>query len=97
MLYGTFATFGGRKRVRAAVTASLYLRWRRGPNGRLLAEVGELRLEAYRYAKQARAAGFAVLRRQYGRGSPFALIASGSAVSLFAAMRAAEQASARFL
>jgi len=79
------------------VTGTPHLRWRRGPNGRLLAEVGELRLEVYRCAEHARVAGFAVLRRQYGRGSPFALINSGSAASLFSAMRAAEQASARFL
>lgn len=85
------------QRIRHAVTGALYLKWRRGPNGRLLAEVGELRLEVYRCSERTRAAGFAVLRRQYGRGSLFALIESGSAVSLFAAMRAAEQAGARFL
>lgn len=74
-----------------------YPKWRRGPNGRLMAAIGELRLEVYCCPKQAAAARFAVLRRQYGRGSLFAMIDSGSAVSLFAAMRAAEQAGGRFL
>jgi len=63
----------------------------------MLTEVGELRLEVYRCPEQARTAGYAVLRRQYGRGSLFALIDSGTAVSLFAAMRTAEQAGGRFL
>ena len=79
------------------MTSAPYLKWRRGPNGRLLAEVGELRFEVYRGSERARAANFAVLRRQYGQGSLFALIDSGSAVSLFAAIRAAERASARFV
>ncbi len=83
--------------VRSVVTAAPYPKWRRGPNGRLLAGMGELRLEVYCCPKQPRTAHFAVLRRQYGQGSLFALIDSGSAISLFAAMRAAEQAGHRFL
>ena len=71
-------------------------RWRRGPDGRLLADLDEFRLEAHADLGRSRTARFAVLRRQYGQGSLFALVASGAAPSLFAAMRAAEKAVARF-
>ena len=72
-------------------------RWRRGPPGRVLADVGEFRLEVHAGPGRLRAARFTVLRRQYGPGSLFALTASGTAPSLFAAMRAAEKAVGRFL
>ena len=62
-----------------------------------LADVGEFRLEVYGGPERLRTARFAVLRRQYGQGSLFALVASGTAPSLFAAMRAAEKAAARTL
>ncbi len=72
-------------------------RWRRVPDGRLLAEAGEVRLEVHAGPGRRRTARFTVLRRQYGQGSLFALVASGAAPSLFAAMRAAEKAAGRFL
>lgn len=72
-------------------------RWRRGPKGRLLADVGEFRLEVYGGPGRLRTARFTVLRRQYGQGSLFALVASGAAPGLFAAMRAAEKAAGRLL
>ena len=72
-------------------------RWRRGPEGRLLADVGEFRLEAHAGLGRLRTARFTVLRRQYGQGSLFALVGSGTAPSLFAAMRAAEKVAGRFL
>lgn len=71
-------------------------RWRRTPEGRLLADMGEFRLEAHASPGRLRTARFTVLRRQYGQGSLFALVASGAAPSLFAAMRAAEEAAGRF-
>lgn len=71
-------------------------RWHRGPEGRLLADVGEFRLEVHGGPGRLRTARFMVLRRQYGPGSLFALVASGTAPSLFAAMRAAEKAAGRF-
>lgn len=70
-------------------------RWRRGPKGRLLADVGEFRLEVHAGPGRLRTARFTVLRRQYGQGSLFALVASGPAPNLFAAMRAAEKAAGR--
>jgi hypothetical protein len=70
-------------------------KWRRGPKNRLLADVGEFRLEVHDGLGRLRTARFTVLRRQYGRGSLFALVASGTAPSLFAAMRAAEKAASR--
>ncbi len=72
-------------------------RWRRGPKGRLLADVGEFRLEAYGGPGRLRTARYTVLRRQYGQGSLFALVASGAAPGLFSAMRAAEKAANRLL
>ena len=72
-------------------------KWRRGPEGRLLADVGEVRLEVFVGPGRLSAARFTVLRRQYGPGSLFALVAAGTAPSLFAAMRAAEKAAGRFL
>ncbi len=72
-------------------------RWRRGPKGRLLADVGQFRLEAHAGPGRLRTARFMVLRRQYGPGSLFALVASGAAPSLFAAMCAAERAAGRFI
>ncbi len=72
-------------------------RWRRGPKGRLLADVGEVRLEVHVNPGRQRTARFMLLRRQYGPGSLFAVVASGAAPSLFAAMRAAERAAGRFL
>lgn len=79
------------------MTSAPVPKWRRGPEGRLLAEVGELRLEVYRSLERPNTARFTVLRRQYGRGSLFALIDSGTASGLFAAIRAAEKAVSRFL
>ena len=70
-------------------------RWRRGPKNRLLADVGEFRLEVHDGMGRLRTARFTVLRRQYGQGSLFAQVASGTAPSLFAAMRAAEKAAGR--
>ncbi len=72
-------------------------KWRRGPKNRLLADVGEFRLEVHDGLGRLRTARFTVLRRQYGQGSLFALVASGTAPSLFAAMRAAEKAASRLL
>ena len=72
-------------------------RWRRGPKGRLLADVGEFRLEVHAELGRLRTARFTVLRRQYGQGSLFASVASGTAPTLFAAMRAAEKAAGRLL
>ncbi len=85
---------GGDLNVVPHVTAP---RWRRGPKGRLLADVGEFRLEVHAGPGRLRAARFMVLRRQYGAGSLFALVASGAAPSLFAAIRAAEKAASRFV
>jgi hypothetical protein len=85
---------GNGLRVVADVSAP---KWRRGPKGRLLADVGEFRLEVHAGPGRLRTARFTVLRRQYGHGSLFALVASGAASSLFAAMRAAEKAASRFL
>ncbi len=62
-----------------------------------MADVGEVRLEVHAHPGRLRTASFTVLRRQYGPGSLFALVASGVAPSLFAAMRAAERAAGRFL
>ena len=62
-----------------------------------MADVGEVRLEAHANPGRLRTARFTVLRRQYGPGSLFALVASGAAPSLFAAMRAAERAAGQFL
>ena len=72
-------------------------RWRRGPKGRLLADVGQFRLEVHAGPGRLQTARFTVLRRQYGQGSLFASVASGAAPSLFAAMRAAEKAAGRLL
>ena len=85
---------GGGFNVVPHVTAP---RWRRGPKGRLLADLGEFRLEVHAGPGRLRAARFVVLRRQYGPGSLFALVASGAAPSLFGAIRAAEKAAGRFL
>ena len=62
-----------------------------------MADVGEVRLEVHANPGRRRTARFTVLRRQYGPGSLFALVASGTAPSLYAAMRAAERAAGRFL
>lgn len=94
---GWHVRFSSEYPASTVVRAALYPKWRRGPKGRLLAEIGEYRLEAYRCPEKARTAQFTVLRRQYGRGSPLALIDSGSAADLFAAMRAAERSGSRFL
>lgn len=67
------------------------LDWRAGPDEILTADSGDLRLmvQPLRFAGEFR---YTVLRRQYGRGSLFAVVETGTEPGLHDAMKAAEQA-----
>lgn len=69
--------------------------WRAVANGLVVLDKGELRLTVE--APLARAGGFrfTVLRRQYGRGSPFAAVETGMEANLLDAIAAAELAAGK--
>lgn len=64
--------------------------WRNSPRGYFWADLGSLRLVVHASDLDGRRVWFSVLRRQRGRGSPFALAASGAENDQLAAMDAAE-------
>jgi hypothetical protein len=64
--------------------------WRSGRGGELWADLGSLRLVVHASDPDGGRVRFSVLRRQHGRGSPFALVASGVENDQLAAMDAAE-------
>lgn len=72
------------------------LNWRAGPNKVLMADKGSLRLIVEAPACFIGEFRFTVLRRQYGQGSLFAVVAAGAGVCLYDAMAAAELAAGRF-
>lgn len=55
-----------------------------------MADVGELRLTVYAPPHLSGEFRFSVLRRQYGQGSPFAVVDTGGKSALREAMEAAE-------
>lgn len=55
-----------------------------------MADVGELRLTVYAPPRFLGEFRFSVLRRQYGQGSPFAVVNTGGKSALREAMEAAE-------
>ena len=72
------------------------LNWRAGPNRVLMADKDDLRLTVEAPAYFVGDFRFTVLRRQYGRGSLFAVVEAGTGVRLHDAMAAAELAAGRF-
>ena len=72
------------------------LNWRAGPNRVWMADKGSLRLIVEAPACFVGEFRFTVLRRQYGRGSLFAVVEAGARTRLHDAMVAAELAAGRF-
>ncbi len=64
--------------------------WHSGPNRELWTEADGFRLTVQVCEDGTQAARFKVLRRQYGKGSPLALVGEGVEADVKSAMRAAE-------
>lgn len=71
------------------------LEWRAGPNESLMADISDLRLTVRPPAQFIGEFQYSVLRRQHGRGSPFAKVEGGARERLHDAIAAAEQAASR--
>lgn len=69
--------------------------WRTERSGILAAEAHGFRLVVLNRSVRDKFARFMVLRRQFGRGSPFALVASGMEADVRTAMEAAEDQGSR--
>lgn len=63
--------------------------WRSSPGGVLWTDQGEFKLVVHTVNPDDGTTRFSVLRRQYGAGSPFALVAAGTRPSRSAAKQAA--------
>jgi hypothetical protein len=70
--------------------------WHTERSGQLAAEACGFRLVVLKRSAREELARFMVLRRQFGRGSLFALVSSGMEADVRRAMEAAEQQGCRF-
>lgn len=76
---------------------TLLLEWHAKPNESLMVDTGDLRLTVEPPPQFVGKFRYTVLRRQYGKGSLFAVIETGAELRLHDAMMTAEQAALRLV